>query len=128
MAITVTVQQLINAKTALQVMGNLKLKGRAGYWAGRLDSKLNGDWKENDAKRIELVKKHGEQDAKGNWKVPQANSDAFEKEWKPIADEKIEIQCESVNLSIFANEDIPAGCMMALEPFIKDDEAPNPNG
>lgn len=115
------VQQMLDAVDVLRVLRDKTMPPRAAYWVSRLLAKLQVDWKTAEEKRRELVKKHGVEDDKKNIVVPKDKVLAFLEEWRPIAEEEIELDVQPIRLEVFGAFEISPSIFDALGELVVDE-------
>lgn len=94
---------------------------RAGYWLMRLQAKLEPEARALQAKRNELIVKHGEVDAQHGYAVRGAERTmAFVTEWATIANEEIEIDAPRLRIEVFGDTKMDPAHFGPLLPFMED--------
>lgn len=121
----IKVRQMLEANQAALEISRDKLPARASYWVARLLAKLRSEVEIAEGKRVELVKKHGEErkDKEGKvvgFLVPPAKMEEFRREYEPIAEDSIDIEIQPLNIGVFDGASIAPQHLMALEPLLVD--------
>ena len=92
--------------TALE-KGNIKLPASTSYWLGRLSAHVEPIAKMHDKARVDLVKKYGTEDGKGNITVSKENAAAFAEEFTEMEEQVEQVTTKQFRIEDFGNADIP---------------------
>lgn len=110
--------ELVTAYRALAALSKQKIPARASYWVSRLIIKLEPEYIAIENKRVELIKKHGVMDEKGNFKVGPEKLEAFSAEFDPITKDEIEVAVEPINIAVFGDANIAPADFVALDKLL----------
>ena len=98
-----------------------KPPARAGYWLMRLQNKLDPEYRALQAKKFEIIQKHGVQADDGSWSVVDPEKiAAFLAEWKPIAEDEIEVSTPTIKIEVFGDTAMDPAHFGPLLPFMED--------
>ena len=115
--------QLRGVVTALStVMGNTDIPIKPSYWIAKIYKKLNGEFEDFEKIRIKLVEKHSAKDKDGKPVVdPETNKyeipdmEAFEKEFKEIAKEKVTVDIDKIAIDDLGDAKIQPQVLLFLD-------------
>jgi len=104
-----------------------KLPAKASYWLARDASKLSRELQTFEQTRLKIVEKYCKRDKKGEPIIDKENNQydmadmvAFQKEFRTIMDEEIEIDLKTIALSELGDVKIKPLDLIKLEKIIKE--------
>ena len=115
--------QLRGVVTALSaMMNNEDIPIKPSYWIAKIYKKLNGEFEDFEKIRIKLVEKHSAKDKDGKPVVdPETNKyeipdmEAFEKEFKEIAKEKVTVDIDKIAIDDLGDAKIQPQVLLFLD-------------
>lgn len=113
--------ELKNAEPALNKLATAQLPIRTSFKVKKMLRSISGDLQDFEAKRIELVKKYGEANDKGDTQVKPDNLPSFLKDMQDLSDVTINVDVDKVKLSDLGSVEFSAVELMGLEQFVEDD-------
>ena len=128
--ITIKMNELLNATEALQNLSKKELKARLALSISRILKNAEGEIQNFNENRMNLIKKYGEKDDKGelittedgNCKIPDESIKEFSTELNDILDATIDINANKMTMEQLEDLDFTPKDMAMLEPFIENEE------
>ena len=93
--------QLNLAKDPLARLYTQPLPGRTAYQLGKIIKAVDGELVTLEDTRVNLVKTHGHQDARGGWQVGPDKLPEFNTEWEAVLAEDVDIPGDPIPLGDF---------------------------
>lgn len=118
----VKLEKIVNGKQSLVNLLNQSLPVKTSYRLGKLVSKVERELKDFEAKRLELVKKHGDpvEGDSNKIQVREGNLEEFTKELNELLDVDVDLNFEPVSLDQLADAKLSAVDLNALSDFVSD--------
>jgi len=114
----VTLEQIKNSHEAVKKLLNTELPVRAAFRLSNL-AKATVDLIERiEETRMELVKKYGKEDAKGNFNVEAEKVEEFYKEFNEFLQEEVTLTLEPLNIDLIEGVKLTTIELISLEPFM----------
>lgn len=128
--ITLKMSDLLNATDTLQKLSQKELKARLALQIARMLKEAEREIQNFNEIRMNLIKKYGEKDENGeiitddngNCKIIPESVTVFSKELNELVEMEIEINANKIKLDDLDNLDFTPGEMVALEPFLEEEE------
>jgi len=127
-------REVFLARVPLENLMSIKLPVKTSYQVAKLANKIQGQLKVIDDVRNGLIKNHGTQDEKNQWKVEPGseNMERFVLEFEELMDQDVEIifdviklptkiagTCDACHHNMDREFEIEASVLMALEKFVE---------
>lgn len=117
-----SVQQCVEAHDAIEQISHIELPVKASYRLSRLHSRISKvaeTYQESHRKLI--IEKYGVADKEGNYRVPKAKFEAYQKEAFMLLDEKETIQVPELPLALFEDvEKLPTSFFRLMGELITE--------
>lgn len=128
--ITITINDLLNSVETLQKIAQKDFKAKLAWSIARILKSAEVEIQSFNDTRMNLIKKYGEKDEKGelitdeknNCKIMPENTETFTEELNELINTEVEINANKINFNLFENIDFTPSDMAALEPFIEFEE------
>lgn len=117
-----TLQQIQDGFISLGKLASADLPVKTAYWLKRIAKAAEGEMKQLDEVRVQLVKKYGEEDAEGNVKVKDENLEPFANEFGELLKESIDLPGDPIALDRLGDVKLSALDLMRLDWLIIDGE------
>ena len=117
----ITLQQLSDSFIALGKVASLDLPVKTAYWLKRVAKAAEGEMKQLDEVRVQLVKKYGAEDESGNIAVTPENVEAFAAEFNELLAETIDLPGDGIALDALGDVKVSAIDLMKLDWLITDE-------
>ena len=121
--VTLTLGELNEKMGSLNALLQSKLPIRASYRISKLSKKIAAEQKHLIDARNDLVKKHGEEDERGNYSVQPSAIKAFTQEWDALMKETVEFPIMKVTLEEIKDAQLMVGDVANLD-FLIEEDAP----
>jgi hypothetical protein len=128
--INVKLEELVNATEGLKGLSQKQLKARCAYAVGKILKSADAEIQSFNETRMELIKKYGEKDEKGelkteengNVRIPAEQMEAFSRELRELLDTNVEISANKIKMDDIGEVEFTPAEMAQLENFIEFDE------
>ena len=120
----ITLQQLSDGFVSLGKVASLDLPVKTAYWLKRVAKAAEGEMRQLDEVRVQLVKKYGAEDESGNIAVKPENVEAFAAEFNDLLAETIDLPGDGIALDALGDVKVSAIDLMRLDWLIKDKDEP----
>lgn len=128
--INVKLEELVNATEGLKGLSQKQLKARCAYAVGKILKSADAEIQSFNETRMELIKKYGEKDDKGelkteengNVRIPAEQMEAFSRELRELLDTNVEISANKIKMDDIGEVEFTPAEMAQLENFIEFDE------
>ena len=100
---------------------------KTSYWIAKLAKKMEKKVKDLEIDRMILLGVHGKRDENNQLIINDGHymmtdKEAFDKEFKALTDEEIEVEFNKIPLSLFGNASVTPASLIALEKFIDEEK------
>jgi len=122
----IKLKELLEVRPSLVKLLSQPMPVKTAYWISKGVNKLNGEFKDFEARRLELVKEMGKpiKDKKGKdtgqIQVVAGKMPAFNKKLEQLTDIDIEVDIKPVSLKDLSKADMSPLELASLERFIKE--------
>lgn len=113
-----TLEKLRDACAAIAAIAKVELPVRVSFQLARFHRLASGDLQTLEEKRIELVKKYGKQDAKGNYSVPDDQVAAFTADFNQLLQAKVNIDFQPIALEVLDGCKLPVSFFATCEELL----------
>lgn len=110
--------ELYNVTRGLNELMAIKMPAKAAYRVAKIVRVVNPELTEIEKQRVELVKKHGVADDKGNINVPEDKLPVFTAEFQELLGQEVELDIQPVTEDLLEGVTIAPNLLMALSKFI----------
>lgn len=115
----IKIADMLGAAEALKSVAKIELPVKASYRLMRLGNKFMSEMKVFETKRMELLKKHGEELKKGFIQVKEENQEAFSKDIQSLLDEEVNLDFDLIPIELFGDVKVSASDLGGLSMFIE---------
>jgi len=116
--------EIVNGLESVKKLMASDLSIVTSYKLSKLAKKINEEFKDFEEKRIELIKKYGEEvkDKQGQYKIDSPEKvKLFNEELDKLLKLKVKFEFDKVKLSDIKDAKLSANDLLSLEPFLEAD-------
>lgn len=111
----VKIQDIVAAAPTIQKLSGISLPVKVSYNIARNLKKIQRELEPFEKARIELVRKHGNEDEEGKLVVKEENMQEFYKEMTELLEEEIEIDIRSIDIEGLAKIELSPTEMQLID-------------
>lgn len=114
----INLKQIWNAQQSLSKLITQDLELKSSYWINKQAKKLQKELEAINEQRVKLVKKYGEKQKDGNYKVKKM--EPFMKEFNKFLETEIEIELQTIPFEYLKDAKLSPADFMTLDFLIKE--------
>ena len=118
----IKIEQLLEKQAAFDKLLKKDLPFKLSYRLSKLAAKVTQEMKHVAKARDEMIKKFGDKEEGGAFKVPPKKLEAFGKEWESFIQEEIEFSAEKIPMEALEKVELSAMDIANLDCFIEEEK------
>lgn len=112
------ISQIVTMQQPIQKLMQENMPIKAAYRLSRIANIIDQEMQTIEQKRAELVKKYGEDNGEGNYKVKPENLTIFYNEYQNLLDEEVDLNISPIQIEMLENTKMSPAAINALEPIL----------
>jgi len=116
----ITIKELQEKQPSLAKILDKDMPFKLSYRLNKIASKIKGEMKHIQNTRIEMIKKFGEKDEKGNYEVKKNKIEAFADAWDEFAKTEITLNIEKIPVECMEQVELSGNDIASIIDFIED--------
>lgn len=121
-AVKIKIEQLLEKQAAFDKLLKKDLPFKLAYRLSKLATKVTQEMKHIAKAREDVIKKFGNKETNGSYKVPEDKLEAFGKEWEVFVQEEIEFSAEKIPMEALEKVELSAMDIANLDCFIEEEK------